>query len=66
MLQAITFPKTFSDSEIYHYLKQHNHKPLKGIHNTLHWKRVRISEPLKHKRYFTKILPNNIHYIYYL
>lgn len=66
MIQSIAFPSSMSDSDVYDYLKEHNLKPMKPIHLIGNWKKARINEPIKHKKYFTKILPNGIHYIYYL
>jgi hypothetical protein len=58
-LQAVLFPKSFTSLEINRFIRDHKLKPIKAIHQTARFKRLRISEP-NYKRYTTKKLPNGI------
>jgi len=58
-VQAVLFPKNFTILQIKNFLNEHNLKPLKPIHETMRFKRVRILEP-NFKRYSTKQLPNGV------
>ena len=63
MIQSVLFPKSFSFLEIQKFLNTHNLHPIKPIHETAKFKRVRISEP-NYKNYYTRKLPNGVDLFY--
>jgi|LakMenE01Jun11ns_1017448.scaffolds.fasta_scaffold9159531_2 hypothetical protein len=59
-IQAVLFPKHFSILEIKRFLNEHNLKQIKPIHETVRFKRVRITEPSLYKSFSTKRLSNGV------
>ena len=62
MIQAVLFPKHFTSHEIHRFIREHKLKPIKPIHETVRFKRLRITEP-NYSRYTTKKLANGIELI---
>ena len=58
-LQSVLFPKNYTMKEVKQFVTKHNLKPIKDIHETARFKRLRISEP-NYNKYSTKKLSNGI------
>lgn len=60
-VQAILFKKDkWSSKKSLFWLKEHNYNPIKEVHITKNFRRYRIRNPDKFKRFITKKLKNNI------
>jgi hypothetical protein len=62
-LQTVLFPKAFTSLEINRFVRDHKLKPIKPIHQTARFKRLRISEP-NYSHYITKKLPNGVEMVF--
>jgi len=63
-IQAIIFEKNhWKKDDIYHWLKMHHYKPLKEIHETENYYRVRLQEPEQFKRFITKATKYHMDFI---
>lgn len=61
MLQAILFSKqSFTPDEARKWLHQHNHHPIKRVHETTNYYRYRLRQPNKNKNHRMLHLAKNI------
>lgn len=63
-IQAILFDRDkYSKTDIFRFLKKHEFYPIKGIHTTNNYYRLRLKNPRKDKQYRTKTITNGIKFI---
>lgn len=66
VLQAVLLPKKiFTKKEANKWLKEHNIKKMKPLHETENVYRARIMSPNKEGKYYSNVLPNGVIYISY-
>jgi hypothetical protein len=58
-IQAVLFPKSYTSLDIHRFVREHKLKPIKPIHETIKFKRLRITEP-NYNHYTTKKLGNGV------
>lgn len=58
--QAVLFPNYYNTRDIQNYIKKHNLHPIKDIHQTARFKRLRLTDPKQYNRFTTEVLPNRI------
>ena len=64
-LQSVLFPKgKYTLAHAHHWLKMHNAKPIKGVHETEQYYRFRMTEPNKNATYHTQKIKNGIVFIF--
>jgi hypothetical protein len=60
-IQAILFDKHFWEKEdVEEYLKTHDYKPIKDIHETKNRYRVRLIEPTEFGHFIIHKIPNHV------
>ena len=63
-IQAVIFEKAhWNTTHARHWLKMHDLKPIKRVHNVENFLRYRLADPKKFRRFITKKLPNGIELI---
>lgn len=61
VLQAVLFPKkAFTKKEANKWLKEHNIKKMKPLHETENEYRARIMSPNKKGKYYSNVLSNGV------
>lgn len=59
-IQSIIFDKeTFTKNQALDWIKKHHFHPLKDVHTTKNFHRIRISDPNRYKSFYMKPIAKN-------